>query len=198
MAEDAEGKVHEGIEHLQAAAREMIQATRSLLDAAEELIDDPKSVQDLVGVARAGGPDGRTPLPVRVARRAGSTATTAGTSSTSRCRSEGCASSSCRPGRIGSSICTPTSPWCAGSTTAERQLLVDTVAGLARGTAPSVSGLLEAHDLLFDLSDEMLGLLDVAGDGLRPVVTAIGPAHRPARSASPRAEHRRTSRGGSR
>ena len=27
----------------------MIQATRSLLDAAEELIDDPKSVQDLVG-----------------------------------------------------------------------------------------------------------------------------------------------------
>ena len=49
MAEDAEDKVHEGIEHLQAAAREMIQATRSLLDAAEELIDDPKSVQDLVG-----------------------------------------------------------------------------------------------------------------------------------------------------
>ena len=49
MAEDAEDKVHEGLEHLQAAAREMIQATRSLLDAAEELIDDPKSVQDLVG-----------------------------------------------------------------------------------------------------------------------------------------------------
>ena len=49
MAEDAEEKVHQGIEHLQAAAREMIQATRSLLDAAEELIDDPKSVQDLVG-----------------------------------------------------------------------------------------------------------------------------------------------------
>jgi hypothetical protein len=49
MAEDADDKVHEGIEHLQAAAREMIQATRSLLDAAEELIDDPRSVQDLVG-----------------------------------------------------------------------------------------------------------------------------------------------------
>ena len=49
MAEDADDKVHQGIEHLQAAAREMIQATRSLLDAAEELIDDPKSVQDLVG-----------------------------------------------------------------------------------------------------------------------------------------------------
>ena len=38
-----EDKVHEGMEHLQAAAREVIQATRSLLDAAEELIDDPKS-----------------------------------------------------------------------------------------------------------------------------------------------------------
>jgi hypothetical protein len=49
MAEDAEDRVHEGIEHLQAAAREVIQATRSLLDAAEELIDDPRSVQDLVG-----------------------------------------------------------------------------------------------------------------------------------------------------
>jgi hypothetical protein len=49
MAEDAEDKVHEGIEHLQAAAREVIQATRSLLDAAEELLEDPRSVQDLVG-----------------------------------------------------------------------------------------------------------------------------------------------------
>ena len=49
MAEDAEDKVAQGIEHLQAAAREMIRATRSLLDAAEELVDDPKSVQDLVG-----------------------------------------------------------------------------------------------------------------------------------------------------
>ena len=49
MAEDAEDKVAQGLEHLQAAAREMIRATRSLLDAAEELVDDPKSVQDLVG-----------------------------------------------------------------------------------------------------------------------------------------------------
>ena len=49
MAEDDDGKVQQGIEHLQAAAKEMIQATRSLLDAAEELIDDPKSVQDLFG-----------------------------------------------------------------------------------------------------------------------------------------------------
>jgi hypothetical protein len=49
MADDAEAKVQEGIEHLQAAAREVIHATRSLLDAAESLLDDPTSVQDLVG-----------------------------------------------------------------------------------------------------------------------------------------------------
>ena len=49
MSEDAEDKVQQGIEHLQSAAREMIQATRSLLDAAEELIEDPRSVQELVG-----------------------------------------------------------------------------------------------------------------------------------------------------
>jgi hypothetical protein len=49
MAEDAEDKVQQGIEHLLAAAREVIQATRSLLDAAEELLDDPTSVHDLVG-----------------------------------------------------------------------------------------------------------------------------------------------------
>ncbi len=49
MADEHEDKVHQGLEHLQAAAREMIHATRSLLDAAEELVDDPKAVQGLVG-----------------------------------------------------------------------------------------------------------------------------------------------------
>jgi hypothetical protein len=49
MAEHEDDKVQQGLEHLQAAAREMIQATRSLLDAAEELVDDPKAVQGLVG-----------------------------------------------------------------------------------------------------------------------------------------------------
>ena len=85
-----------------------------------------------------------------------------------------------------------------GLDAAERQLLVDTVAGLARGAAPSVSGLLEAHDLLFDLSDEMLSLLDVAGDGLRPVVTASDLPTGPLDPRAQRAEHRRTDRGGSR
>lgn len=49
MADEGDDKVQEGLEHLQAAAREMIQATRSLLDAAEELVEDPKAVQGLVG-----------------------------------------------------------------------------------------------------------------------------------------------------
>ena len=49
MNNHGDDKVHQGLEHLQAAAREMIQATRSLLDAAEELVEDPKAMQGLVG-----------------------------------------------------------------------------------------------------------------------------------------------------
>jgi len=37
------------VEHLQVAAREMIRATRSLLDAAEQLVDDPAAIQSVVG-----------------------------------------------------------------------------------------------------------------------------------------------------
>ncbi len=49
----ADDFVGQGLEHLQAAAREMIQASRSLLDAAEQLVDDPRSVQDLVATLSA-------------------------------------------------------------------------------------------------------------------------------------------------
>jgi hypothetical protein len=49
----------EGLEHLHAAAREMIAAARSMLDACEELLDDPRAgetVASIVGsVARAVG-----------------------------------------------------------------------------------------------------------------------------------------------
>jgi len=48
-AEHTEDWAKAGMEHLQAAAREMIHATRALLDAAEELVDDPAAVQHLVG-----------------------------------------------------------------------------------------------------------------------------------------------------
>jgi hypothetical protein len=53
MPEDGDDKVQEGVEHLQAAAREVIRATRSLLDAAEELVEDPRSVQDIVATVTA-------------------------------------------------------------------------------------------------------------------------------------------------
>lgn len=47
----------EGVEHLEAAAREMIAAARSMLDACEELLGDPRAgemVASFVGsVARA-------------------------------------------------------------------------------------------------------------------------------------------------
>lgn len=49
MAEEQDDRVQQGLDHLQAAAREMIKATRSLLDAAEQLVEDPKAVQGLVG-----------------------------------------------------------------------------------------------------------------------------------------------------
>lgn len=47
-AERPEELAREGLEHLQAAAREVIAATRSLLDAAEEVIEDPATVQQVV------------------------------------------------------------------------------------------------------------------------------------------------------
>jgi len=49
MSEPRDDPARSGMEHLQAAAREVIQATRSLLDAAEEFVDDPAAVQNLVG-----------------------------------------------------------------------------------------------------------------------------------------------------
>ena len=48
-AERDDDWAQKGMEHLQAAAREVIQATRTFLDAAEELVDDPKAVQTMVG-----------------------------------------------------------------------------------------------------------------------------------------------------
>jgi hypothetical protein len=43
-------KAREGIDHLQAAAKELIAAGRALLDAAEELVDDPGAAAQLLGV----------------------------------------------------------------------------------------------------------------------------------------------------
>lgn len=51
MADDDRGRsdLADGLEHLQAAARELIRAGRSLLDAAEGLVDDPAALQGLLG-----------------------------------------------------------------------------------------------------------------------------------------------------
>lgn len=48
-------RVQAGIDHLQRAAREAIAATRALLDVAEDLVDDPGSLRDLLGVVSALG-----------------------------------------------------------------------------------------------------------------------------------------------
>lgn len=40
--------VHEGLDHLQRAARETIAAMRALLDLAEQLIEDPRAAETMV------------------------------------------------------------------------------------------------------------------------------------------------------
>jgi hypothetical protein len=42
-------RAREGVEHLQAAARELIGAARALLDVAEELVDDPTTATNAIG-----------------------------------------------------------------------------------------------------------------------------------------------------
>jgi len=64
----AQARAREGVEHLQAAARELIEAARAALDVAEELVDDPESVASLLGTLasvgdlarRVAGSPGRT------------------------------------------------------------------------------------------------------------------------------------------
>ncbi|MGH9184561.1 MAG: hypothetical protein ACRD0U_01905 [Acidimicrobiales bacterium] len=42
-------RAREGLDHLQSAAKELIAAFRAMLDVAEKLVDDPGSVEDVVG-----------------------------------------------------------------------------------------------------------------------------------------------------
>lgn len=42
-------RAREGLEHLQAAARELIEAARAVLDVAEDLVNDPETVASVVG-----------------------------------------------------------------------------------------------------------------------------------------------------
>ena len=52
----------------------------------------------------------------------------------------------------------------------ERATLASAVTGLARGRVSGTRGLLEAQGVMFDMSDEMLVLLDLDVGGLQPVV----------------------------
>jgi hypothetical protein len=52
-ATDVPGHARDGLAHLQAAAKEMIAASRALLDAAEELVEDPAVLSDLMGTLGA-------------------------------------------------------------------------------------------------------------------------------------------------
>jgi hypothetical protein len=67
---DTDDRAREGLEHLQAAARELIQAARAMLDVAEDLVNDPEAVASLAGtvgtlgdLVRARRPAAQKPSP---------------------------------------------------------------------------------------------------------------------------------------
>ena len=49
MSTVTQARAREGLEHLQAAARELIEAARAALDVAEEVVNDPESLASLAG-----------------------------------------------------------------------------------------------------------------------------------------------------
>ena len=52
---DAQERARQGAEHLQAAARELIEAARAALDVAEEWVNDPEAVASLAGTLTSVG-----------------------------------------------------------------------------------------------------------------------------------------------
>ena len=52
---DPAERAREGLEHIQSAARELIAAARAMLDVAEDIVDDPEAVTQLVGTLGAFG-----------------------------------------------------------------------------------------------------------------------------------------------
>jgi hypothetical protein len=49
MNPDPQDRAREGLEHLQAAGRELVAAARAALDVVEELIDDPEAMASVTG-----------------------------------------------------------------------------------------------------------------------------------------------------
>jgi hypothetical protein len=69
---DSHERARDGVEHLRAAAHELIAAARAMLDVAEELVDDPDTAAALVGtlanvgtIARRVTGSGGWPAPAR-------------------------------------------------------------------------------------------------------------------------------------
>ncbi|MFN8017920.1 MAG: hypothetical protein U0P45_07330 [Acidimicrobiales bacterium] len=64
MTAEPDPRIQAGLEAMQRAAKEMIAASRALLDAAEDLVDDPRaaaSIVDLLGTVASRAP--RMPRP---------------------------------------------------------------------------------------------------------------------------------------
>lgn len=55
LSAGAQARAREGVEHLQAAARELIAAARAALDVAEEVVNDPESLSTLAGTLTSVG-----------------------------------------------------------------------------------------------------------------------------------------------
>lgn len=60
--DDQDPRIQAGLDHLQRAAREVIAASRALLDVAEELVDDPKAASSIIDLfGSLAGRAGRVP-----------------------------------------------------------------------------------------------------------------------------------------
>jgi hypothetical protein len=70
-------RAREGIQYLQAAARELIHAARALLDVAEDVIDDPAAIATLMSALGAMGDAARRRATTAAATAAATTATSA-------------------------------------------------------------------------------------------------------------------------
>ena len=55
MSAGAQARARAGVEHLQAAARELIEAARAALDVAEEVVNDPEALASLAGALASVG-----------------------------------------------------------------------------------------------------------------------------------------------
>jgi hypothetical protein len=73
-ADEVGQRAREGVEHLQAAARELIAAARAALDVAEEVVGDPDAAAALVGLLGGLGDIARRARPAPSADREEETA----------------------------------------------------------------------------------------------------------------------------